>query len=156
MPRVFYLFFLLYFLVSCNLNPKSSGKDNNQKDQEREFANPEKLANLKIKSADEYNQLLDVLEKKDLESIDLAIKLFKNSKADSLSRDSMLVVFNDFLSVMAGTYLENSDSLQGKSGIDISKEATAQLKERLSGYGMMLTTSEGDFYLEPDNDYLIQ
>lgn len=156
MPRVFFLFFPLYFLISCNWSQKGPAKDTNQKDQQQLFADPAKVARLKIGSADEYNQVLEMLNKKDLKSIDLAIKLFRNSAADSLSRDSMLVAFNDFLSVMAGTYLENSDSLQGKSGIDISKEATAQMKERLSGYGMMLTTSEGDFYLEPDNDYLIQ
>lgn len=156
MPRVFFLFFPLYFLISCNLNPKGTAKDMNQKDQEQEFADPSKIAGLKIGSADQYSQVLEMLNKKDLKSIDLAIKVFRNSAADSLSRDSMLVAFNDFLSVMAGTYLENNDSLQGKSGIDISKEATAQMKERLSGYGMKLTTSEGDFYLEPDNDYLIQ
>jgi hypothetical protein len=156
MPRFFFLFFPLCFLISCNLNQKGSGKDTNQKDQEQEFADPGKIANLKIGNAGEYSQILEMLNKKDLKSIDLAIKIFRNAKADSLSRDSMLVAFNDFLSVMAGTYLENNDSLQGKSGIDISEAVTRQMKERLSGYGMMLTTSEGDFYLEPDNDYLIQ
>jgi hypothetical protein len=102
------------------LNHKGSAKDTNQKEQKQQFADPGEIARLKISSADEYNQVLEMLNKKDLKSIDLAIKLFRNSAADSLSRDSMLVAFNDFLSVMAGTYLENSDSLQGKSGIDIS------------------------------------
>lgn len=156
MLRVFFLFFSLSFLVSCNLNQEGAGKDNNQKDQEQEYADSGKITRLKIDNADEYNQVLEMLNKKDMTSIDLAIKAFRNSAADSLSRDSMLVVFNDFLSVMASTYLENNDSLQGKSGIYISKEATTQMKERLSGYGMKLTISEGDFYLEPDNGYLIQ
>lgn len=156
MLRVFFLFFSIYFLISCNYNRKEAGKDNNQKDLEQGYVDSGKITRLKIDNADEYNEVLEMLNKKDLKSIDLAIKVFRNSAADSLSRDSMLVVFNDFLSVIASTYLENNDSLQGKSGIDISEKATAQMKDRLSGYGMMLTTSEGDFYLEPDNDYLIQ
>jgi len=138
------------------LNEKGSGRGNNQKDPDQESIDPEKIANLKIGNADEYGQILDMLNKKDLKSIDLAIKVFQNSKADTLSMDSMLVAFNDFLSAMAGTYLENNDSLQGKKGIDITDEATKQIKNRLSGYGMMLSTADGEFYLEPDNNYLIR
>lgn len=154
MPRVFYLFFSLLFLMSCNLNEKRTGKEK-QEDQEQAI-DPVKILNLKIGNADDYNQVLDLLNKKDLKSIDLALNVFRNSTADSLSRDSMLVFFNDFLSTVAGTYLENNDSLQGKKGIDISDEATKKMKDRLSAYGMMLSTSEGDFYLEPDNDFLIK
>ncbi len=156
MLRVFYLFFPLLILISCNLNKKGSIKDNNQKDREQESVDPGKIVHLKISSADEYGQVLEMLNKKDLKSIDLAIKVFRNSKADSLSMDSMFVAFNDFLSMMAGTYLENKDSLQGRKGIDISDEETKQIKEKLSAYGLLLSTAEGDFYLEPDNDYLVQ
>jgi hypothetical protein len=115
----------------------------------------EKIAHLKIASAEEYSQALDMLEKKDLKSIDIAIRLFQHAKTDSLSRDSMMVGFNDFLSSVASSYLENNDSLQGRKGIDISDEATRKIKERLAGYGMNLSTSEGEFYLEPSNNYLL-
>ena len=154
MLRVFFSFFILVLLLSCNLSEKKSSKDS--VDSKQESVNPEKIVQLKIACAEDYSQILDLLDKKDFKSIDLAIKVFQNSKADSLSRDSMMVVFNDFFSVMASTYLENNDSLQGKKGIDISDESIQKIKRRLANYGMILSPAEGEFYLEPDNDFLIQ
>jgi hypothetical protein len=142
------------FLISCNL--REGSKNTGSIAAEQVSMDSEKIAHLKIASAEDYNQALDMLEKKDLKSIDIAIRLFQHAKTDSLSRDSMMVGFNDFLSSVASSYLENNDSLQGRKGIDISDEATRKIKERLAGYGMNLSTSEGEFYLEPDNDYLIQ
>jgi hypothetical protein len=154
MFRFFFLFFPLLFLISCNL--REGSKNTGSIAAEQVSMDSEKIAHLKIASAEDYNQALDMLEKKDLKSIDIAIRLFQHAKTDSLSRDSMMVGFNDFLSSVASSYLENNDSLQGRKGIDISDEATRKIKERLAGYGMNLSTSEGEFYLEPDNDYLIQ
>jgi len=68
----------------------------------------------------------------------------------------MLVAFKGFHAIMANTYLENNDSLQGKKGMDVPDEISLKIKDKLSAYGMRLHTSEGEFYLDPDNDFLLK
>ena len=156
MPRVFLIqVIFILFITSCS-NNKSGSTSENANQTEEAVIDAEKIALLKIGNAEDYNQALDMLDKKDLGSIISAIKIFNNSTTDTLSRDSMLLGFNDFLAVMANSYLGNNDSLHGKTGADISEETARRMKEKLSTYGMKLSTAEGEFYLDPDKDFLIQ
>ncbi|HEY5511448.1 MAG TPA: hypothetical protein VIK10_10520, partial [Prolixibacteraceae bacterium] len=75
-------------------------------------------------------------------------------KADSLSRDSMLVSFNEFMtSVMQEYYdnkLLNNKDLADHFGNKDDQAEAQKLTATLSAHGILLNFREGEFYLEPD------
>ena len=149
---------LLILCLSCNF--QQTGRTNNNDSNGLTFHDSivdlDKIARLKLTNAEDYNQLLDVLDKNNLNSINLAIQLFQNADSDTLSRDSMFVGFNDFFAQMANSYLENNDSLHSKLTGDVPEGTINRIKVTLADYGMNITTAEGEYYLEPETDWMIK
>ena len=117
-----------------------------------------RLAQLSVPDNATYGAVLDDLDRNDLQNIDRALTLFANNKADSLSRDSMLVSFNEFMtSVIQGYYDSklsgNKTLMEQFTGKDIQPEGQ-KLVASLASHGIRLTFREGDFYLEPDMAFL--
>jgi hypothetical protein len=111
---------------------------------------------MNLTNSQDYGQILDMLDKNNLNSISIAIKLYKNAKVDSLLRDSMFADFNDFFALIANSYLEYNDILQNKPSVEIADSTVNRIKYALSDYGMNLTTAEGEYYLEPETDWLLK
>lgn len=152
-----YLFNLLIssLLFSCNFN-QSKSTDINPMAKNDSTVDLEKVAQMKLTNPNGYRQVLDKLDQGDLASLDAASTLFKNCVADTLTRDSMFVVFNDFYNTMAGSYLENNEGTNTQLEKSPSSEASGKLKSSLASYGILLSTSEGAFYLEPQTEYLLK
>jgi len=155
MSRILFALPLLFFM-SCNLHPSGHSNDSKGIALHDSIIDPDKIVRLKVTNAEDYDQVLDMLDKNKLNSISVAVRLFQNAKLDSLSRDSMFVGFNDFFALMANSYLENTDSLHAKLAGDVSEGTISRIKSALSDYGMNLTTAEGEYYLEPQTDWLIK
>ena len=152
-----YIFTLLIcsILFSCNFNQAKS-TDSASSAKGDSTANLEKIAQMKLSNASQYRKVLDKLDEGELTSLKVAGTLFKNSVSDSLTRDSMFVVFNDFYNSVSGGYLENNESAGTQLEKTPSSEAVKQLKTSLASYGILLTSSEGTFYLEPQTEYLLK
>ena len=155
MSRILFASILLFF-ISCNSHQTNHGKGSEGIAFHDSIIDLEKVVMLKITNAEDYDQILDVLDKNKLNSINLAIKLFQNANADTLSRDSMFAAFNDFIALMANSYLENNDSLHRQLAGEVPEIKINRIKSTLSEYGMTLTTAEGEYYLEPETDYLLK
>ncbi len=152
-----YIFILLIssFLFSCDFN-RSKKPDSGSLAKGDSAIDLAKVAEIKLTNAVEYRKILDQLDPGELTSLDAASMLFKNSVADTLTRDSMFVVFNDFYNNVAGSYLENNESVGSQLEKSPSSEAVKQLKNSLASYGILLSSSEGTFYLEPQTTYLLK
>lgn len=153
MSRILFALPLLFF-ISCNSPQTSHNNDSQGLAFHDSIISPDKIARLKVTSAEDYDQVLDQLDKNKLSSINLAVKLFHNAKVDSLSRDSMFVGFNDFFALIANGYLESNDSLHSKLAGDVAEGTIKRIKASLSDYGMNLSTAEGEYYLEPETDWM--
>lgn len=101
-----------------------------------------------------YKAVLEDLDKSNLRSVDLALRIFCNNKADSLSRDSMLVSFNEFMtSVMQEYYdtkLLGNKELTEHFGNREDQSEAQKLTKALALHGIKLFFRDGEFYLEPD------
>ena len=152
-----YIFTLLIcsILISCNFNQAKS-TDSSSSAKGDSAADLQKIALLKLSSAAQYRKVLDKLDQGELTSLNVAGTLFKNAVSDTLTRDSMFVVFNDFYNSVAGGFLENNESAGSQLEKTPSSEAVKQLKTSLASYGILLTSSEGAFYLEPQTEYLLK
>jgi len=152
-----YIFILLIssFLFSCNFN-QSKNTEINPIARKDSTVDLEKVAQMKLTNPNEYRLVLDKLDQGDLASLDIASMLFKNSMADTLTRDSMFVVFNDFYNNVAGSYLENNEVVNTQLEKSPSSETVKRLKVSLASYGILLSSSEGTFYLEPQTEYLLK
>jgi hypothetical protein len=152
-----YIFTLLIssILISCNFNQAKS-TDSASSAKGDSTVDLEKIVQLKLTNAAQYRKVLDKLDEGELNSLTIASTLFKNSVSDTLTRDSMFVVFNDFYNKVAGGYLENNESAGTQIEKTPSSEAVKQLKNSLDSYGILLTSSEGAFYLEPQTEYLLK
>ncbi len=153
--RTIFILLISSFLFACNFNQSKSTdpRSDSKGDSTVDLA---KMAQLKLTNADEYRKVLDKLDQGELTSLDVASTLFKNCVADSLTRDSMFVVFNDFYNSVAGSYLENNENINTQLEKSPSSEAVKQLKVSLASYGILLSSSEGTFYLEPQTEYLLK
>jgi hypothetical protein len=142
-------------LFSCNFNgTKRSGDDNLTTNELAIY--PEKIAQIRLTNAVNYQEELEKFDQGDLTSLDLACMLFKNCMADSLTRDSMFVVFNDFYNILIGNYIENNESINNRLENSPSDETISQLKTQLDPYGILLCSTDGTFYLEPQTGYLLK
>ena len=154
--RYIYLLLISCLLASCGLN-QSKKTDNNSLQMNDSIVDPVKLAQVKLTNSNQYRELLEQLDQGNLASLDIAGTLFKNCVADSITRDSMFVIFNDFYNRLAGSYLENNESVSSKLENSPSAEVISQLKSSLLPYGILLIkSSEGGYYLEPQSEYLLQ
>lgn len=152
-----YIFILLISsaLFSCNFTQSKSTSSNlsSKNDSALDLV---KVAQMKLTNANDYRKVLDKLDHGDLSSIDLAIKLFKNSVADTTVSDSMFVIFNDFYNTLAGSYLENNEVVNTQLQNSPSSEVLNKIKESLANYGISLSSAEGTYYLEPQTEYLFK
>ena len=153
--RTIFILLISSFLFSCNFN-QSKSSDNDSLAKGDSAVDLEKLKQMKLTNADDYRKLLDKLDQGELSSLDAATMLFKNSVADTITRDSMFVVFNDFYNSVAGSYLENNECVNSQLEKSPSSEAVKQLKVSLASYGIFLSSAEGTFYLEPQTGYLLK
>ena len=159
MYRLVPIVFLLFF-ASCNMSStRQSGNSENQ-----EASNMEQLAATRFDYAVDYGDALDLLDKTDLNSIDLAIAAFKKSTPDSvaaqsLSADSMLVVLTDFIQSVVQTYdetnLNGNVELINKLRNDADNADVTGFKERLDAHGIALTSVNDDFFLEIKYSFLL-
>jgi hypothetical protein len=154
MFRILFALTLLFF-TACNLPQTNRSKDSQELSNDS-ILDLNKISQMILRNAEEYNQVLDMLNKNNLNSISLAVTLFQNAKADSLSRDSMFAGFNDFFAQIANSYLENNNILQNKTSEEVSDTAFINIKSTLSAYGMKLTTDEGEYYLEPEPGWMLK
>jgi hypothetical protein len=104
-----------------------------------------------------YSALLEDLDKTDLKNIDRALTIFTNNKADSISRDSMLISFNEFMASVLHEYYDRK--LLGKRElIDHFKNkedsVARNLIASLASHGINLLFRDGDFYLEPNIPFI--
>ena len=153
--RTIFILLISSFLFSCNFN-QSKNSDNGSLAKGDSAVDMEKLMQMKLTNADDYRKLLDKLDQGELSSLDAASMLFKNSVADTITRDSMFVVFNDFYNNVAGSYVENNEGVNSQLEKAPSSEAVKQLKVSLASYGIFLSSAEGTFYLEPQTGYLLK
>ncbi len=105
-----------------------------------------------------YAALLENLGRDDLRNIDRALSVFAGSSADSLSRDSMLLSVNEYITSVMLEYYENklsgNQKLIEQFGNKESKSEAMKLSASLEKHGILLTLREGEFYLEPDPSFL--
>lgn len=117
-----------------------------------------RLSQITVPSNEAYRSLLDYLDRNDLQNIDRALIVFTNNKADSLGRDSMLISFNEFMtSVMqefyAGKLIGNRKLMDQFENKDDQSEANKMIAT-LAAHGISLSYREGDFFLEPDLEFI--
>lgn len=153
--RCIYFLLISCLVASCGLN-QSKKSDNSSLHANDAIVDPVKLAQMKLTNPNEYRELLEQLDQGNLASLDIANTLFKNCASDSITRDSMFVVFNDFYNRLAGSYLENNESVSSKLENSPATEVIDQLKSSLQPYGILLKSAEGNYYLEPQSEYLLQ
>lgn len=113
-----------------------------------------RLSQITVPTNEAYNSLLDYLDRNDLQNIDRALVVFANNKADSISRDSMLISFNEFMtSVMqefySGKLIGNRKLMDQFENREDQADAKKMISS-LAAHGISLTYREGDFFLEPD------
>lgn len=152
-----YIFILLISsaLFSCGFN-QSKSTDISQVAKNDSTIDLEKVMQMKLTNVEDYREVLDRLDQGNLASLDAASALFKNCAVDTLTRDSMFVVFNDFFNEVAGSYLENNVSINSQLENSPSSDVVKNLKTSLAAYGILLSSSEGTFYLEPQTEYLFK
>jgi hypothetical protein len=147
--------FLLTGCFSKQPDKKPTGDSTTAKS---DVMNTFRLTQITVPSNAAYSNILEDLDRNDLQNIDRALTIFNNNKADSLSRDSMLISFNEFMTTMMQGYYD-SKLLGNKELIDhfTNKEDHAEAHKQtiaLASHGIILNFKEGDFYLEPDLSFV--
>lgn len=154
MLRNIFILFIIGTLCSCNLNRTKSTGNIPTTETEPKF-DIEKIAQMRLTSADGYRKVLNNLDQSDLNSIGAAVALFKNCETDTISRDSMFVAFNWFFNNVAGGYLQNNEDVNLQLENPTSKDSIDKIKTMFASYGINLASSEGTYYLEPQKSYLL-
>lgn len=118
-----------------------------------------KLQSLRVTANTAYTAILDDLDRNDPASIDKAVRLFANTRADSVSRDSMLLTLNEFMISVAQAYydakiLGNQKLAELFSNKEDQTEA-AKVTGYLASHGISLAFRQGEFYLEPDDQFVL-
>ncbi len=159
------LFIFLITLFSCNFNRNNNGEAKGVEAGQEGDIDADRLASMKFDYAIDYDDALALLDKGDLRSIELAIAIFNNSTPDSLAResasgDSMFVSLNDFMVSSIQSYAEinlnENQDLKRKLQNGEADAEIAEFKEPLELYGISLSASEGEYYLEANQNYLSQ
>jgi hypothetical protein len=106
-----------------------------------------------------YCNVLEDFDRNDLQNIDRALTILTNNKADSLSRDSMLISFNEFMTNVMQEYYSSKllgnrklmDQFENKE----DRTEAQKLTSLLASHGIQIAYQEGDFYLEPDMKFVM-
>ncbi len=153
------LFVLPVFLISCfsGTNDKNTTRDKSATEKGPTM-NAFKLSQLTVTDNASFSSILENFDKNDLQNIDRALTIFSNNKADSLSRDSMLISFNEYIINVIQDYYDkkligNRDLIDHFKNKEDQSEAQ-KLKSSLASHGINLDYRNGDFYLEPDIEFL--
>jgi len=138
---------------------KSSAKNTNTSDYPV-YSDTTRLKQINVPGNFVYGAVLDDLDKSNLGSIDLALRIFCNNRADSLSRDSMLVSFNEFMNSAMQEYFDNkllgNKELTDHFGNKENQADAQKLTQTLATHGIHLNFNDGEFYLEPDLSFIRQ
>jgi len=154
-----FLAVLPFLLLTACFSGQQEGKTSGDKSAEKAaLLDTVKLSQLAVPTNAAYNAVLDGLDRNDLQNINRALHVFSNNKADSLSRDSMLVSFDEFMNVVMQEYY--TDQLTGNQKMidhfENREDRTEAVKvtSLLAMHGINLSFREGDFYLEPDQAFV--
>ena len=117
-----------------------------------------RLSQLTVAANAAYGSVLDELNRHDPGNINRAITVFTACKADSLSRDSMLISFNEFMNAVMEEYYQGKlsgnrklmDQFESREGQPEAKKLIAEM----ASHGISLTYRDGDFYLEPNSSFI--
>ena len=154
------LFVVPFFLTACFSGQKEKQAVRDKLTMHSNTPDIFRLTQITVPTDAAYCAVLSDLNTNDLQNIDRAIALFNSNKADSLSRDSMLISFNEFMTDVMQEYY--SSKLMGNQKlIDhfLNKEDHSEAKRltsQLAAHGIQLTFQENDFYLEPDLAFVHQ
>jgi hypothetical protein len=153
-----YLIALPLLVTSCFSGKEERHKANEKSGVKSVAMNPPRIALITVPSNAAYSALLEDFDRNDLQNIDRALTVFANNKADSLSRDSMLISFNEYLTAVMQEYYTGK-LLGNRQLMDHfeSKEDPAEAQKliaSLAAHGIEITYREGDFYLEPDLEFV--
>ncbi len=155
MKRIFHLFLIISLLMSCNfIKSRNSGKNHNSGNERIVDLNA--LMQMKIVSVGDYRDVLHQLDQGDLKSIEVAATLLKNCDSDSISLDSIFFEFTDFLNIATSSFLDNNERVSTQLANSTSKDSIDRIGQMLAPYGIGLVASEGAWYLEPQNGYLLK
>ena len=86
----------------------------------------------------DYCQLLDTLDQGDLASLDFAGAHLCNYATDTLIRDSLFAVYQDYMRRMASNYPENNERVGFLLEHSPTPEALAPLRSALASRGILL------------------
>ena len=147
------------FLSACLSGPKGKSKADEKPSAEKGMLMDSfRLSQLTVPCNAAYCGILDDFNKSDLQNIDRALTIFSNTKADSISRDSMLITFNEYLNSVMHEYYDkkligNRELIDHFRNKEDQTEAQKMISSLIS-HGINLNYREGDFYLEPDMSFV--
>lgn len=146
-------------LTSCffGQTDKQSAKEKSASEKKLNLDSAQ-LSRIAVPTNFAYSAILDDLDKSDLQNINRALTIFTNNKADSISRDSMLISFNEFMTTaMQGYYdtklLGNKELIEHFGNKEDQSEAHKVISA-LASHGVKITFKDNDFYLEPDLEFV--
>ncbi|MEI7829515.1 MAG: hypothetical protein WCI31_07085 [Prolixibacteraceae bacterium] len=148
--------FLLSGCFSKQPDKKPTGETTSAKS---DVMNAFRLSQITVPGNAAYNNILEDFDRNDLQNIDRALIIFTNNKADSLSRDSMLVSFNEFMTSVMQEYY--SDKLLGNRKLmeqfenKEDRTEAQKMSSLLASHAIQINYHEGDFYLEHDMKFVL-
>ena len=155
MTRNFYLLLVISIITSCNFINSNNFGNNSTSGNDR-TVDLNAISQMKIASVEAYRDVLHQIDQSDLKSIRVAATLLINCDLDSIYCDSMFYDYSNFLELATSNYLENNVLISSQLANSTPKDTIDQIGEMLAPYGIGLVSSEGAWYLEPQNDYLLK
>ncbi len=152
--RLAILFLIIPVLASCGFRLPHPAADRPVQEIDS-ILDPVMAAKLSLTNATQYRQVLSRLDPGDLASLEAAGTLLKSCVADTLTRDSIFVVFDDFFTRAAEGYLENNEEVNIQLGDAPSLETVNLWRSKFAACGIQLKSVEGTFSLEPRTGYLL-
>lgn len=154
-PITLFLTLLFTFFMACNSDQPKTKEDYPlaKSDSAMDMTN---IAQIRLSNPTDYQQALDALDQGALHSLHVAEVLLQNCLADSLTCDSIFLVYSDFLNSVAAGYLENNETLSNQLSDSPASETVGRLKSILGSYGMLLDSTENTWFLEISPGYLLQ
>ena len=153
--RYISIFLIISLFYACNFNPPQRKADSSKMKFDVTI-DTAKIAQIRLTNPADYRRILDTIDPGDLSSLDAACTLFRNCVADTLTRDSMFVILNDFFNHLAGIYLENNEKVSNQLLISPSVQTINTIHSSLETHGLLLCSSEGAFFIEPYTPFLLQ
>lgn len=146
---------VLFLFFACNFT-QPKGKDSHPQEKHYVTIDTTVIAGIKLASTADYHRILDTIDAGDLLSLDIAGILFRNCTADTLTHDSLFVLLRDFYNHLAEVYLENNEKISSQLVNSPSILTVSTLKTTFAAHGLLLGSSEGTYFLEPQISFLFQ